>query len=63
MALVSLCVFIANKPYSVFLLQMTWKPSPLSSLLNTSWSSTKTTYKVFQRSLRYTFSAASLQHH
>lgn len=34
---------------------MTWRPSLLSSLWNTSWSSTKTTCRVLLRSLRYSF--------
>lgn len=44
---------------SMFVLQMTWRPSPLSTLLNTSWSSTRTTCKVSLRSLRYTLSSTS----
>lgn len=34
---------------------MTWRPSLLSSLWNTSWSSTKTTCRVLLKSLRYSF--------
>ena len=45
---------------SIFLLQMTWRPSLSNTLLNTSWSSTKTTCKASLRSLRYTFAPLSL---